>query len=891
MLTRLNLNRLINFLAICLLASFLVACGGGGTNDGCQNIDPSRSGALPSCGGVVTNPGSGTSAGSVAIGLTDSGGTVFNALTPSRSAKVTAVVKDANNQPIANGVVTFTSTDSTAVFTPAVGTALTDSSGMASVQLAAGKQPGAFTVTASYTAGSTVVKATASYTVSFPSGGSAPTVTMVMQDSSGASFNAITPARGARLLATVRDSQNQPIVNGLVSFSSTDSTAVFVPASRTALTDANGVANMQLEAGAVNGAFSVKAAYANSSGAAEATVNYTVTLPATGSSPSLTLSMTDSSGAAFNALTPTRSATLTAVVRNSSSQPIPNTVVTFTSTDSTAVFSPGTGTALTDASGAASVQLAAGTKAGAFTANASATVGTDIVKSAINYTAAFPVLSFSDMVINPGTLAAGGNASVSISVLSGGSPYTQPVTVSFTSSCTAVGKATIGSPVITQNGVAVASYTDKGCGTADTITATASMPNATLSKTGVINVLPGTAGSIKFIGVDNANIALKGTGGPGRPEYSTVKFQVFDLNGSMLAGRQVTFVFADSNSTTGIGGMSLSPVSSTTAADGTVTTVVTAGTIPTSARVKAIVANSNPQLTSVSSVLVVSSGVPDQAHFSLSTEIGNCEGGDFDGLCSTVNVILGDHFGNPVPDGTAVNFTAEGGNIGASCVTKDGRCSVPFWSSSPRPANGRVTVMAYALGEETLIDNNGNNVFDSGDSFTDKSPDIYRDDNENGKWDAGEACVGPNTNGLCSTPGDGIYNGVLRKPQLPSAQALYVSASLVQQFSGSNPVVTVTPSPIICPIGSQIDVQVRVTDTKGILMPAHTSISFGTTWSGQTFPSSTTVHNSILGIGDPLLIPVYPVTITCPLTATPGKFTVTVKTPRGEPLTILYPVN
>jgi hypothetical protein len=598
----------------------------------------------------------------------------------------------------------------------------------------------------------------------------------------------------------------------------------------------------------------------------------------------LTLSLTDTSGALFNALAPGRSAKVSATVKNNLNQAVANAIVSFTSTDTSAVLSPATGTALTDANGVATVQLAAGTQAGAFTLNAASSVGTTSVKAATNYTVTFPSLAFSDMTINPGTLAAGGNAGVSISVMSGSAVYTQPVSVAFTSTCASAGKAFIGSPVLTQNGVATASYTDKGCGTADTITATASVPNATLSKAGVINVLPGTAGSIKFVGVDNSNIALKGTGGPGRPEYSAVKFQVLDMNGSPLAGRQVSFLFADTNATSAVGGLSLSPAGSTTAADGTVSTVVANGTIPTSTRVVAKVVNSTPALTTVSSVLVVSSGVPDQAHFSLSTSTSNCEGWNIDQLCSTVKVIAGDHFGNPVPDGTAINFSAEGGTIGASCQTKDGICTVPLYSASPRPSGGRVTILAYALGEENLIDANGNNVYDAGDSFSDKSPDIFRDDNESLGWNQGEACVGPNSNGSCSTSGDGNYNGVLRTPQQPSAQTLYVASQLVQQFSTSVAKIEFLSAAPTCSPGALVDVRVRVSDQNGLMMPAGTNISFSALFGssgGSVMPSSKRVPDVPLRVGEALVVPVYDVTIVCPTPKASGKFMVNVTAPSG----------
>lgn len=350
----------------------------------------------------------------------------------------------------------------------------------------------------------------------------------------------------------------------------------------------------------------------------------------------------------------------------------------------------------------------------------------------------------------------------------------------------------------------------------------------------------GAAASIKFISADTTNIALKGTGGFGRQEFSTLTFQVLDNAGKVVAGTLVNFVFSDSNETQTVGGLTLLPVSATSASDGSVMTVVSAGTIPTSVRV---IAKIGREITTLSNILVISTGVPDQKHFSLATETGNCEGRDVDQTCSFVTATLGDHFGNPAPDGTAVNFTTGGGVIGASCVTGSlpppgatpnictpqtcqttnskigpgsGTCTVLLRASNPRPANGRVTVLAYAVGEENLFDANGNNVYDTGDTFTDKSLDIFRDDIETGIWSPGEPCIGPNLNGTCSTPGDGQYNGVLRNPQVPSAQTLYVSAQLVQIFSGSEAKITsldASPTLSQCVDGTKFD---NVAKTFGI---------------------------------------------------------------------------
>lgn len=601
------------------------------------------------------------------------------------------------------------------------------------------------------------------------------------------------------------------------------------------------------------------------------------------SAPALTLAMNDSAGAATMNIMPNHPATLQVTLKDAAGKAVPNTVVSFLSTDAGAVFSPSSRTALTDSNGSAAVQLAAGSQAGAFTVTANATISGAGVSASKNYTVSFPVLTMTDLVLTPSPLASGGNASISLSVMNGSTPYSTPVAVNFSSPCVSAGKAIIGSPVITQSGRAVASYTDKGCSSTDTITATVSLPNATLSKSATLTVLPNSAGSIKFVGVDSANIALKGTGGPGRSESAIVKFQLFDRNGAPVIGQQVNFLFADSTSTSTTGGLQLNPASATSAADGTVFTSVSNGTIPTSVRVVATVAGTNPPLTSVSSQLVVSSGVPDQAHFSLSTSIGNCEGWSMDQLCSTVQVILGDHFGNPVPDGTAVNFSAEGGTIGASCQTTGGVCTVPLYSAQPRPES-RITILAYALGEESFIDVNGNNVFDAGDTFSDLKPNVHRDDDEGGGWNTGEPCVGINPPPGCNASGDGIYNGVLRVPQTPSAQSLYVSGQLVQQFSTSAADISIAPAALTCSSNGTFTAFVTVKDKNGVWMPANTNLSFTAMFSflaAPTSPSALNVPNVVLGIGQPLNIPTYPITVACPVGGASGEFTVTVRSPSG----------
>jgi len=95
----------------------------------------------------------------------------------------------------------------------------------------------------------------------------------------------------------------------------------------------------------------------------------------------------------------------------------------------------------------------------------------------------------------------------------------------------------------------------------------------------------------------------------------------------------------------------------------------------------------------------------------------NIEGYDIDGTPNVYSIIASDRLANPVPTGTAMNFIAEGGQIEpiktTTLVNGLARASANFISASPRPLDGRVTVVAYALGEESFLDTNGNNIWDA----------------------------------------------------------------------------------------------------------------------------------------------------------------------------------
>ncbi len=290
------------------------------------------------------------------------------------------------------------------------------------------------------------------------------------------------------------------------------------------------------------------------------------------------------------------------------------------------------------------------------------------------------------------------------------------------------------------------------CGDSDkTITTGASEP-----KTGE------TPGSIDFVSAIPETIVLSGTGGV---ESAEVVFTVFNLTNQPLSGQTVNFSLS-----TSVGGLSLFNTSGVSNEEGEVRTFVNSGNVPTSVRVTATVEGTD--ISTVSDSLVISIGLPDQDSFSLSVDIFNPEAWQYDGETISLNIRAADHYNNPVPDGTAIYFTTEGGSIDPQCNTTGGGCSVTWESQNPRPSGsfsdnaGLSTILATALGEEVFLDVNGDGQFSLVDKAQwDKNPDLdlpeaFRDDNLNGDYDVGEAFFDFNIDALYS-PANGLFNGTL----------------------------------------------------------------------------------------------------------------------------------
>lgn len=450
------------------------------------------------------------------------------------------------------------------------------------------------------------------------------------------------------------------------------------------------------------------------------------------------------------------------------------------------------------------------------------------------------------------TLGAGGSTSLSVAIIqtdqaAASSFYTGQASITFSSNCIANNQATVTpNPQTTSTGAATVTYAATGCSGTDVITATTTVEGNTYTATGSVTVASAAVGSIQFISATPTKIGLQGTGGVGLPETSTVIFRVVDATGGPVPGADVAFALD-----TSVGGITRTPATAVSGADGNVQTVVKSGTVATSVRVTATVTSVMPNISTQSSQLVVTTGLPDQDSFSLAVACHNVEAFDVDGVTNAVTVRLSDRFNNPVPNGTAVTLNAEGGNVAGSCVTtttatESGVCTVNWISSNPRPLDGRATIVATAIGEETFTDVNGNGVFDDPDGFpvpaVNRVGDLveaFRDDNENGVHDSGEFFFDFDQDSTYGT-GDGDFNGLLCQDttgRCGTSDKTGISASNIIIMSGSGAVITSNPAGSIT---APATVTFFVGDARNQPMPAGTTVKVTVTNGKLVGPTSYT---------------------------------------------------
>lgn len=418
--------------------------------------------------------------------------------------------------------------------------------------------------------------------------------------------------------------------------------------------------------------------------------------------------------------------TVTAVAKNADGTPAAGALVTFAVANGAATLT--LERVKTDANGRATTTLqpVAG-KIGADIVVASFTPASST--TALSAQAVFSV-SATNVSLNAVTAAPASISSYGASVITvdvSGASSSAPVTVNFSSTCVTAGKAELSPASVTVTGTtASTTYQDKkGCAATDRISASISATSQ--QKQVDLVVAAPIAQSLEFVSASPDKICLAGSG---CEISSKVSFKLKDQYNNPITNRTVRFSL-DIPNVAMLGSTSLP-----TDASGVVTVSVTAKATPTPVRVRAqVTLDDGSTLSTVSNALAINAGLPTQNAFSFSASTYNPDGWSRDGTESDIRVQLNDRFGNPVPDGTVVSFVTEGASvIPAKCTTASGVCMTKFVTSNFRPLDGRITVLAYAQGEESFADADGDQKYTVGENFTDLGP-VFIDANENGVMD------------------------------------------------------------------------------------------------------------------------------------------------------------
>jgi hypothetical protein len=352
----------------------------------------------------------------------------------------------------------------------------------------------------------------------------------------------------------------------------------------------------------------------------------------------------------------------------------------------------------------------------------------------------------------------------------------------------------------------------------------------------------------------------------GAASTSTLSFKSLFSTGAVAPNTSVTFTLTGNP-----GGVTFGTSGNTTAttvtsdASGVATVLVYAGNVPGAVTITAQWAT-NPAITTTSNGLTVASGPAQEKTITLTASKTNMDAWLWDGDTSTITARVADANGNPVPDGTVINFVSSGGQINRSCSTLGAngglsatgfsQCSVTLMGQNPRPANGRVAVLAYLEGVKNYTDVNGDGAYTAGTDILVDLGDAYRDDNENGIYDAGEFVIAKGGTTTCAGAGGLSATGFggaqpARANTCTSALAGVVRRQIPIFFSSYNAIGTaITVSPFNTPAVAPFKFYINGTGTTGNLLPLPfgtsvsatiTSPSTGCTASGLT---PTTVSNT-----------------------------------------------
>ena len=678
---------------------------------------------------AVAKLGTTTVQGSVSFSVTGSVPTVgltmsvYTLRASTGPATLRAVVKNAAGAVVPNVQVSFASAAGRVKLGAA--SAMSDGFGTASTSVANADPTltAAETITASATVGTTPVQVQSAVVVQLLA--DTPSIAL----SRIAPSSVATAASPVSVQLLVKDASATPVGAGTV-VSAVSSFGLSAFDAATAVTDSTGVATFVVTPKSPTSNGADQLVFSATVGGVAVSTGVVVQISSLSSTAPPVL-QTSLSSTSISAASP---ATVTATLTDGKGQPVAGQVVAFTVVRGLAKTS--IPTALTDAAGKAVVVLSptSSSTAGADEVVATASLAGTTLQSSKGFQIQATNVTLSAFTSAVPSLGAYGQTTLTITIV--GASVGSPVNVAVTSSCVSLGKATVSPLTFTATSASVdLQYKDGGCGAVQAEDKLqASIVGAASSVQLTLPIAVPSASSLAFISAVPEVIYIKGSG---FTETSTLTFEVRDGAGNTLPNRSVVLsLLTRSGGVTMEGGTA--DVTQVSDAAGRVSVRVNSGTVPTPVRVSATLGG-NTSIATVSSNLSVAVGLPSQLNFSLSQTSRNIEGFNIDGTVNAYNVIASDRNGNPVPAGTSINFVTEGGQVEPikqiQLALGLARASAQFVSADPRPEDGRITVTAYALGEESFIDQNGNNVYDAGEPFQDLG-NVFKDRLFDGAYDA-----------------------------------------------------------------------------------------------------------------------------------------------------------
>lgn len=639
---------------------------------------------------------------------------------------------------------------------------------------------------------------------------------VVLKNPKDGSSESIAAGGGSVLESTLTTKAGRPVPGQTITvFNSAANDLVVYPKGVTATTDSDGKARVEISRAALD-RFGSVAVFAKFGGTvcepscSASVIQYEASdsefLSVRADPPSLRMELRDASNQPTTSIGATGFTTVRASLSFVDGTAVGNKRIDV-SGDPVRVSFPEGASQLTDSSGVASIKITraglnvngAGSLTGSATlagTTAAGSVESTVVSSVLDYQVGSANIALVNLNAGSETLPAFGNRAISVVANVNGSPATTtPVQVTFNASCGVVSPA-----VVTTNGSGVASTTYTAnqaiCSGSNVTISAAAIGSNSVSAT--IPVAASVATNIQFVSASPQLIYLRESVGTTQAQ---VIFRVVDSTGNPLQNKKLRLSL--SNSSTGV---SLDKVANTNSVDlssnsqGLVSAAVYSGTVPTSLNVRATLLDANDAPTNVfsnSNLLTVASGRAVQRSLSLAFEKLSIEGLNTDGAETNVTLSMSDRQGNPVPPGTQVNFVTESGVMlpavcfvppvvpatASSPAIPTSYCTVKLRSQGFRPNNGLISVLAYLEGEEDFVDVNGDNVYNSGEPFTDLGR-AYRDDNENGAYEIGEFQVPRASTAVCSAGAGCVGDGVWGAADV-RAQGTIVFASGVAVISGT----------------------------------------------------------------------------------------------------------